>query len=79
MWGTLLALILKGVNLIWPDKSPEKVDADDGVISGIAQQKAVDQEAVIQDVQDAKAASDSVDNSLYSGLSVTKSDGFRRD
>jgi len=79
MIAGLIALATKLLGILFPDKSAEKVARDDGVVSGGDQQKAADQGAVINDVQDAKAASDSVDRGLYRGLSVSKSDGFRRD
>jgi hypothetical protein len=76
MWTIALGLVSKLLGIFFPDKSAEKVARDDGQVSGIAQQKAVDQGAVIRDVQDAKTASDAV---ASSGVPVTKSDGFRRD
>lgn len=79
MWGAALSLILKLVGIFFPSQSKEKVARDDGTTSGIAQQKAADEGAVIKDVQDAKTASDGVDTDAARGVPVTKSDGFRRD
>lgn len=79
MWLTILSLAGKLLGIFFPDQSKEKVARDDGAVSGIAQQKAADQGAVLKDVQDAKSAADAVDSDAARGVPVTQSDGFRRD
>jgi hypothetical protein len=79
MWTILLGLAGKLLEIFFPGQSKEKVARDDGATSGIAQQKAADQGAVIKDVQDAKTAANSVDVAAARGVPVTNTDGFRRD
>lgn len=79
MWKIILGIASKLLGIFFPEKSAEKVARDDGAASGIAQQKSVDQAAVLKDVQNAKTASQSVDASIASGVPISNSDGFRRD
>lgn len=79
MWAAALSLVLKLVGIFFPSQSKEKIARDDGATSGIAQQKAADEGAVIKDVQDAKTAADGVDTAAARGVPVTDTDGFRRD
>lgn len=79
MWTIILGLASKLLNVFFPGQSAEKVARDDGATSGIAQQKAADQGAVLKDVTDAKDALDAVDAAAARGVPNTQSDGFRRD
>lgn len=77
-WTAALGLVTKLLGIFFPDKSAEKVARDDGIQSGVAQQQAKDEGAVIQDVQTAKSASAGVDSAVAGGVSIRDDDGFRR-
>ena len=74
-----LALVNTLLGIFFPSKSAEKVARDDGATSGIAQQRATDESQVLKDVQDAKAAVNTVDAAGTGGVPNTNTDGFRRD
>lgn len=76
--ASIIALVSKVLEIIWPSKTAEKVATDDGYSAGVSAQKSADQSQTLKDVADAKAAADSVDRANAGGVSVA-SDGFRRD
>lgn len=79
MWASIIGILANLVAYFFKPKTDIQVSHDDGIISGQSQQKASDQAQTLEDVRNAKSATDAVDRSAAAGVSVTTSDGFRRD
>lgn len=79
MWASVLGILANLVAYFFKPKTDIQVAHDDGVISGQSQQKASDQAQTLEDVRNAKSATDAVDRDVAHGVPITETDGFRRD